>query len=111
MRRRERRAARRPARPGDRHGLGRVRAVRGGRARLPGDDDHDLAASSSSWPGSVSATAGLEHLVDVQLRDYRDVEGTYDAIVSIEMLEAVGAEYLGDVLRDLRPRLCDPAAG
>ena len=37
--------------------------------------------------------AGLEHLVDVQLRDYRDVEGTYDAIVSIEMLEAVGAEY------------------
>ncbi|MFL5673862.1 MAG: class I SAM-dependent methyltransferase [Chloroflexota bacterium] len=37
--------------------------------------------------------AGLEHLVDVQLRDYRDVTGTYDAIVSIEMLEAVGAEY------------------
>jgi len=37
--------------------------------------------------------AGLEHMVDVQLRDYRDVEGTYDAIVSIEMLEAVGAEY------------------
>jgi cyclopropane-fatty-acyl-phospholipid synthase len=38
--------------------------------------------------------AGLDDLVDVQLRDYRDVEGTYDAIVSIEMLEAVGAEYL-----------------
>ena len=37
--------------------------------------------------------AGLEHLVDVQLRDYRDVTGQYDAIVSIEMLEAVGAEY------------------
>jgi cyclopropane-fatty-acyl-phospholipid synthase len=39
--------------------------------------------------------AGLEHLVDVQLRDYRDVEGTYDAVVSIEMLEAVGHEYFG----------------
>jgi cyclopropane-fatty-acyl-phospholipid synthase len=39
------------------------------------------------------AEAGLEHLVDVQLRDYRDISGTYDAIVSIEMLEAVGAEY------------------
>jgi cyclopropane-fatty-acyl-phospholipid synthase len=38
--------------------------------------------------------AGLDHLVDVQLRDYREIEGTYDAIVSIEMLEAVGAEYL-----------------
>ena len=37
--------------------------------------------------------AGLEHLVDIQLRDYRDITGTYDAIVSIEMLEAVGAEY------------------
>jgi cyclopropane-fatty-acyl-phospholipid synthase len=51
--------------------------------------------------------AGLEHLVDVQLRDYRDVSGSYDAIVSIEMLEAVGAEYFGtffDVCdRALRP--------
>ena len=37
--------------------------------------------------------AGLEALVDIQLRDYRDITGTYDAIVSIEMLEAVGAEY------------------
>jgi cyclopropane-fatty-acyl-phospholipid synthase len=37
--------------------------------------------------------AGLEHLVDIQLRDYREVTGQYDAIVSIEMLEAVGAEY------------------
>jgi cyclopropane-fatty-acyl-phospholipid synthase len=51
--------------------------------------------------------AGLEHLVEVQLRDYRDVEGTYDAIVSIEMLEAVGAEYLATFFetcdRALRP--------
>ena len=38
-------------------------------------------------------SAGLEHLVDVQLRDYRDIAGQYDAVVSIEMLEAVGAEY------------------
>jgi cyclopropane-fatty-acyl-phospholipid synthase len=37
--------------------------------------------------------AGLEHLVDVQLRDYRDITGQYDAVVSIEMLEAVGAAY------------------
>ncbi len=37
--------------------------------------------------------AGLDGLVDVQLRDYREIDGTYDAIVSIEMLEAVGAEY------------------
>ena len=37
--------------------------------------------------------AGLADLATVQLQDYRDVTGTYDAIVSIEMLEAVGAEY------------------
>jgi cyclopropane-fatty-acyl-phospholipid synthase len=37
--------------------------------------------------------AGLQDLVDIQLRDYREIGGTYDAIVSIEMLEAVGAEY------------------
>jgi cyclopropane-fatty-acyl-phospholipid synthase len=37
--------------------------------------------------------AGLEHLVSVQLQDYRETTGSYDAIVSIEMLEAVGAEY------------------
>jgi cyclopropane-fatty-acyl-phospholipid synthase len=51
--------------------------------------------------------AGLDGLVDIQLRDYRDIEGTYDAIVSIEMLEAVGAEYLATFFqacdRALRP--------
>ena len=39
------------------------------------------------------AAAGLDDLVDIQLRDYREIRGTYNAIVSIEMLEAVGAEY------------------
>lgn len=39
------------------------------------------------------AEAGLAERVDVQLVDYRDVTGTYDAIVSVEMIEAVGEEY------------------
>jgi cyclopropane-fatty-acyl-phospholipid synthase len=51
--------------------------------------------------------AGLADRVRVELRDYRDVEGTFDAIVSIEMLEAVGAEYLAAYFeacdRALRP--------
>ncbi len=38
--------------------------------------------------------AGLEHLVDVRLEDYRDLEGGFDRIVSIEMIEAVGHQYL-----------------
>ncbi len=37
--------------------------------------------------------AGLGHLVDARLCDYRDVEGRFDAVISVEMIEAVGAEY------------------
>ena len=37
--------------------------------------------------------AGLGDRARVEIRDYREIEGTYDAIVSIEMLEAVGHEY------------------
>ena len=37
--------------------------------------------------------AGLAARARVELRDYREIQGQYDAIVSIEMLEAVGAEY------------------
>lgn len=51
--------------------------------------------------------AGLSDRVVVQLRDYREIEGTYDAIVSIEMLEAVGDEffetYFGVCDRALKP--------
>lgn len=35
----------------------------------------------------------LESLVRLRLRDYRDLSGVYDAIVSIEMFEAVGERY------------------
>jgi cyclopropane-fatty-acyl-phospholipid synthase len=38
---------------------------------------------------------GLEDRVQFQLCDYRSVEGEFDKIVSIEMLEAVGQEYYG----------------
>jgi cyclopropane-fatty-acyl-phospholipid synthase len=37
--------------------------------------------------------AGLQDRATVDLRDYREIQGEFDAIVSIEMLEAVGAEY------------------
>lgn len=39
--------------------------------------------------------AGLSERIKVLLRDYRDIRGRYDRIVSIEMLEAVGHAYLG----------------
>ena len=79
-------------RPGDRQRLGRLRAVRSGRARLPGDHAHDLTRPARLATERVAA-AGLADRVRVELRDYREISGTYDAIVSIEMLEAVGAEF------------------
>jgi cyclopropane-fatty-acyl-phospholipid synthase len=43
--------------------------------------------------------AGLEDRVTVLLRDYRDLDGTYDRLVSIEMIEAVGWQYFDDFFR------------
>ncbi|HZJ68216.1 MAG TPA: cyclopropane-fatty-acyl-phospholipid synthase family protein, partial [Kofleriaceae bacterium] len=38
--------------------------------------------------------AGLADRVDIQYRDYRELDGSFDKLVSIEMVEAVGYEYL-----------------
>lgn len=40
------------------------------------------------------AAAGLADRVTVLMQDYRDLRGQYDKLVSIEMIEAVGWEYL-----------------
>jgi len=40
------------------------------------------------------AAAGLGDRVSLLLKDYRDLEGRYDKLVSIEMVEAIGAPYL-----------------
>lgn len=50
---------------------------------------HDLAVKRI-------AAAGLSDRIEVRLQDYRDVTGQFDKIVSIEMLEAVGHEFLRD---------------
>jgi cyclopropane-fatty-acyl-phospholipid synthase len=39
------------------------------------------------------AAAGLSGLAEVRVQDYREVHGEYDAIVSVEMIEAVGEAY------------------
>ncbi|MDT7725662.1 MAG: cyclopropane-fatty-acyl-phospholipid synthase [Actinomycetota bacterium] len=53
------------------------------------------------------AEAGLSERVDVQLCDYRECRGRYDAVVSVEMIEAVGADYwpafFGTIGQRLRP--------
>ena len=35
----------------------------------------------------------IEEQVEVLLKDYRDLEGSFDAIIAVEMFEAVGKEY------------------
>jgi cyclopropane-fatty-acyl-phospholipid synthase len=42
------------------------------------------------------AAAGMADRVQVLLRDYREAHGSYDAVVSVEMIEAVGDEYWPD---------------
>jgi cyclopropane-fatty-acyl-phospholipid synthase len=42
------------------------------------------------------AAEGLQDLARLELRDYRDLRGRYDALVSIEMFEAVGQAYWRD---------------
>ena len=48
------------------------------------------------------ARAGLSDRVDLQFRDYRDIQGHYDHIVSIEMIEAVGERYWPDYFATLK---------
>jgi len=45
------------------------------------------------------ARAGLDGQITVLLEDYRDLRGEYDALVSIEMIEAVGHQYLDTYFR------------
>ncbi|HEY0951603.1 cyclopropane-fatty-acyl-phospholipid synthase family protein [Nocardioides sp.] len=47
------------------------------------------------------AAAGLADRVSIELCDYREVRGEYDAIVSVEMIEAVGHEYWPAYFRTL----------
>ncbi|MHC5113715.1 MAG: class I SAM-dependent methyltransferase [Planctomycetota bacterium] len=51
------------------------------------------------------AAAGLDDRVEVRLSDYRDLDGVYDRIVSIEMIEAVGHRFLDDYFRQCSRRL------
>ncbi len=51
------------------------------------------------------AAAGLADRVEVRLEDYRDVTGTFDRIVSVEMIEAVGEENWPAYFATLRDRL------
>jgi cyclopropane-fatty-acyl-phospholipid synthase len=47
------------------------------------------------------AAAGLTDRVEIRVQDYREVQGSFDAIVSVEMVEAVGEAYWPDYFATL----------
>ena len=49
--------------------------------------------------------AGLSERVEIRFKDYRDETETYDRIVSIEMIEAVGEQFWPRYFSQLRDRL------
>jgi cyclopropane-fatty-acyl-phospholipid synthase len=64
-----------------------------------------LSSEQLAYASQRIAGQGLGDKVLLELKDYRDVTGCYDRIVSIEMLEAVGEAYWPLYFRMLRDRL------
>jgi len=48
---------------------------------------------------------GLNHKINIEMIDYRDVKKKYDAIASIEMIEAVGKDYLHKYFQSIKKNL------
>jgi cyclopropane-fatty-acyl-phospholipid synthase len=52
-----------------------------------------ISQAQLAYAKASLAEAGLQNQVDLKLMDYRDLQGRFDKIVSIEMFEAVGQAY------------------
>ena len=66
---------------------------------------HQVTGLTVSPAQQAYARARLGNAADIRLQDYRDTQGTFDAIVSIEMFEAVGERYWPVYFAQLRERL------
>ena len=51
--------------------------------------------------------AGLNEKVNIEIKDYRDLQNKYDSIVSIEMIEAVGQNYLQNYFNIIKNNISD----
>lgn len=79
----------------------------GGFAEQAADDGRAVTGITISRNQHSFAEARLDGRADIQLRDYRDIEGTYDNIVSIEMIEAVGERYWPTYFATLKRHLAE----
>ena len=50
---------------------------------------------------------GLNEKVNIEIKDYRDLQSKYDSIVSIEMIEAVGQNYLQNYFNTIKSNISD----
>ncbi len=64
-----------------------------------------LSAQQLELARARVGAAGLDDAVDIELCDYRDVRGKFDAVVSVEMIEAVGHRHWPAYFRCLNDRL------
>ena len=64
-----------------------------------------LSAEQAELARRRVAAAGLSDHVDIRLQDYRDVDGCYDVVVSVEMIEAVGEPWWPTYFRTVDERL------
>jgi cyclopropane-fatty-acyl-phospholipid synthase len=65
----------------------------GGFAEQAASAGHHVTGLTISPSQHAFATARLGDKAEIQLEDYRNARGTFDAVVSIEMVEAVGEQY------------------
>jgi cyclopropane-fatty-acyl-phospholipid synthase len=54
-----------------------------------------LSSNQRDYIEALAREAGVADRVEVIVSDYRDVRGTWDKVVSLEMVESIGAQYLG----------------
>ena len=64
-----------------------------------------ISAAQRDYAVKRMARAGLTDQVTIKLQDYRDEQGIYDGIASIEMFEAVGEKYWPVYFNTVRSRL------
>ena len=74
---------------GDRHRLGRPGRPRRPDLRRPGHHHHDQRRAAPLRHRAGRPSSASQDQVTVLLEDYRDLTGTYDKLVSVEMIEAV----------------------
>ncbi|MDF1791837.1 MAG: cyclopropane-fatty-acyl-phospholipid synthase [Thalassobaculaceae bacterium] len=64
-----------------------------------------LSTEQLAYAQRRAAAAGLSERMTFEMRDYRDVGGSYDAVASIEMFEAVGETYWSSYFSTVTERL------